>query len=240
MSLADLFNIVLYQPIFNLLVLLYVFLPGQDLGVAIIVLTFLVRLLLSPISRQGVLSQRKLAELQPKIKSLQEKFKNNKEEQGRAVMKLYKEAGVNPLSGCLPMLLQLPFLIAIYRVFWQGLHPEQFNLLYSFVPRPENIEPTFLGLVDLNSPAAFLAFLAGAVQYWQAKKTMPPNQPGQKKEKLDIQSIMQKQMLYFFPFFTIIILLRFPSALALYWLVSSLFSIVEHHLTHIKHAKGST
>ncbi len=231
MIFSDIFNIILYQPIFNALVFLYIFLPGQDLGLAIIVLTVLLKFLLSPISIQGLLNQKKLSELQPKIKVLQEKFKNNKEEQALAIMKLYKEEGINPLSGCLSIILPIPFLIAIYRVFWQGLHPEQFNLLYSFVPRPENFDSTFLGLIDLNSPSPILAVLAGVVQYLHSRQTLPPTSKiRSQKEKIDIQVLIKNQMLYFFPFLTIIILLQFPSAAALYWLVSVLLSIFEYNL----------
>ena len=97
------FNTILYRPLFNALLLLYEYLPGQDFGVAIIVLTCIIRLALYPSTLKSIKSQKALQEIQPKIKEIQTKFKHKKEEQGRAMMELYKKEKINPLSGCLPL-----------------------------------------------------------------------------------------------------------------------------------------
>ena len=109
------------QSILNLVVFLYNYLPGQDLALVIIGLTGLIKLLLYPLSKKSLESQKALQEIQPKIEELKEKFKDNKEMMGREMMEIYKQNKVNPLSSCLPLLLQLPFLIAVFHVFRDGL-----------------------------------------------------------------------------------------------------------------------
>jgi len=99
---TGLFNTILYRPLLNFLVLLYKYVPGHDFGIAIILLTVIVKLLLYPLGSKAIKSQKNLAEIQPKIKEIQEKYKDDKEKQTRALMEFYKEAKVNPFSGCLP------------------------------------------------------------------------------------------------------------------------------------------
>src|SRR3989344_4198941 len=113
---SNLFQEILYRPIFNLLAFLYDIIPGNDLGVAIIILTLFIKFVFLPLSLKVVRSQKEMQVIQPKIKEIQEKFKNNKQAQAQATMELYKEHNVNPLSGCFPLLVQLPILIAVYRV----------------------------------------------------------------------------------------------------------------------------
>ncbi len=120
MSIGNIFNLILYQPLLNFLILLYIYLPGHDFGVSVIVLTVVVKLILSPTSIKALRSQKKMAEIQPRLSEIQEKYKEDKEKQSRATMELYKEAKVNPFSGCFPLLIQLPILIALYQVFLGG------------------------------------------------------------------------------------------------------------------------
>ena len=119
---SQIFHAFIYQPIYNLLIFLYGIIPGHDLGVAIILLTLLVRFLLYPVAQKQIESQKKLQDLQPEIKKLQEKHKGDKEKQGRALMEFYKEKKVNPASGCLPLVIQIVFFIALYRAFIAGLN----------------------------------------------------------------------------------------------------------------------
>ncbi len=223
------FNVILYQPLFNALILLYDYIPGHDFGIAVIALTILIKFVLYPLGAKGIRSQKALSELQPKMKALQEKFKNNKEEQTKAVMELYKQEKINPLSGCLPLLVQLPILIALFQVFWRGFGEERLHFLYSFVPYPGQINTTFFGLVDLAEASIALALLTGVAQFIQTKM-ITPKQKTAKKGAPDFSSMMQKQMLYFFPVFTIFILWRLPSAVALYWLVTTLFTIGQQYI----------
>jgi len=108
-----LFTIIFYQPILNLLVWLYNIVPGHDIGIAIILLTIIVKIILLPLSKKMIESQKALQDLQPKIEEIKKQFPA-KEEQGKAMIKLYQENKINPLSSCLPLLIQLPFLIAVY------------------------------------------------------------------------------------------------------------------------------
>lgn len=231
-TLSNFFYIILYQPLFNLLVLLYNYIPGQDFGIAIIFLTLIIRVILFPVSVKAVHSQRSLQKLQPKILELQKKYKDDKEKQAKETLNLYKTEKINPFSGLLLALIQLPILIALYQVFWNGLKSNELSVLYGFVLNPGQINPLFIHLIDLSKPSIVFAILAGLVQYFQTKMLIPQNNPKKDKKdtEVDFAQIMQKQMLYFFPVFTVIILISLPSALGLYWTVSGLFSIVQQYL----------
>jgi len=231
------FNLILYQPLFNALIMLYDYIPGHDFGIAVIVLTVLIKFVLYPLGAQGIRSQKALSEIQPKIKEVQEKFKNDKEQQTKAVMELYKQEKVNPLSGCLPLLVQLPILIGLFQVFWRGFGEEQLIFLYNFVPYPGEINTVFLGIVNLASASAILAVITGILQFFQTKMMTPRPGSGQaaKKGSPDFSQMMQKQMLYFFPLFTVFILWRLPAAIALYWLTTTLFTIVQQYIMLRKH-----
>ncbi len=228
--LINIFNTILYRPLFNALILLYQYLPGHDFGVAIIVLTIIIRLLLYPSSVQSIKSQKVLKELQPKIREIQEKYKNDKEKQTKEIIELYKNKKINPFSGCLPLLFQLPVLIALYRVFWRGLQQGQLSNLYNFVSFSGSIDPTFLGVLNLTQPSIGLAVIAGVVQFFQAKMLAPQDKISKPKDRdAQFSGIIQKQMLYFFPAFTVLILCKFPSAIAVYWTVTALFSIAQQY-----------
>ena len=226
---SAIFNTIFYQPILNLLVYLYNVIPGHDIGAAIIVMTAVIKLILLPLSKLSINSQKAMQELQPKLDELKKKYANNKEELGKAMMQLYKEEKVNPFSSCLPLIIQLPFLWAVFQVFRDGLGGKSLELVYSFVGRPEIINPISLGFIDLSKPNIILAVLAGLAQFWQAKmmvtKRPEVKDPGAKDE--DLMAMMNKQMLYFMPILTVFIGLTFPGGLALYWLVTTLLTVAQ-------------
>ena len=239
-----LFSEFIYKPIYNLLVFIYNIIPGHDFGIAIIVVTVLIKLLLVPLSKKQIESQKKMQELQPKIKEVQEKYKKDKEKQSRAMMDLYKENKANPFSGCLPMVFQLIFLIAIYRVLFNiSKNGEMASGLYSFIYNPGIIKHMFLGFLDLSVPAnlhefsifnivrLLLVILAAIAQFFQTKMLMAKNLNSQKNNKdkkdPDFSQAMSQQMLYFAPIMTLLIGLKFPSGLALYWLVSTVFMLAQ-------------
>ena len=225
------FNTILYQPLLNALVFLYQYLPGQDFGVAVIVLTLIIRFALYPLMLTSIKSQKMLTELQPKIQEIQQRNKDNKEKQAQEMMKLYQEQKINPFGGCLPLLLQLPILFALYRVFWHGFEPKAMSLLYSFVPNPGVIDPNFLGFLNLSQPSLVLAVLAGIFQFIQTKMMAPKHKPSADKGQMsEITGAMQKQMIYFLPLFTVMILFRLPAAIGLYWIVTAIFSIGQQYL----------
>jgi YidC/Oxa1 family membrane protein insertase len=221
------FDEALYRPLLNILVLFYEYIPGRDFGIAIICLTILIKLIFYPLGSKAIKSQKALADLQPKVKEIQEKYKNDKAEQGQKLLELYKTEKINPLSGCLPVLIQLPVLIALYRVFWAGLNPDQLTKIYSFIPRPETINSLFLGFLDLSKPNIILAIIVGISQYLQIKLITPKN-IGAKKDG-DMSAQIQKQMMYFTPVMMFFILLSLPSALGIYLLTTTLFTIAQQY-----------
>jgi len=229
---GSLFNTILYQPLFNALIILYVFLPGHDFGLSIIILTAVIRIILFPLMAGSIRAQKVLSEIQPKLKEIQQKFKDDRERQMRETMALYRENKINPFGSLLPLLVQLPILFALYRVFWKGLNPGEMANLYGFVPNPGSIDPTFLGIVDLAQPSLILALLAGAAQFFQAKMmTKRQQKPVDKNDRgANISNMMSKQMLYFFPLFTVLILWKLPAAIGLYWITTSLFTILQQYL----------
>ncbi len=233
---GNIFNLILYQPLFNALVFLYAFLPGHDFGIAIIVLTAAIRLVLYPLMAQSIRSQKILNELQPKIQEIQKQYQNDKQKLAKATMELYQKEKFNPFGGCLPLLIQLPILIALYQVFWKGFQAEQLKFLYSFVPNIGAIDPMFLGLINLTQPNIVFAILAGVLQFVQSKMMMPQMKKQQQKndQMAQFSGAMQKQMIYLLPLFTVFILWKLPSAVGLYWLVTTLFSIVQQYLIYRK------
>ncbi|OHA63985.1 MAG: hypothetical protein A2940_00145 [Candidatus Wildermuthbacteria bacterium RIFCSPLOWO2_01_FULL_48_29] len=225
---VSLYHIFLQQPIFNALVFLAQTIPGKDFGVAVIVLTLLVRGVSYPLGAQGVRAQKKLAELQPKIKEIQEKYKNKREEQSKAMLELYRTAKVNPFSMFLPLLIQLPIFIVLYQTFSHGIQADQLSALYPFVAAPENIDPMFLNLVNLNERSYVFAFLAGVFQFAQFKQSSGAKPKRKKGEKPDMASLMQSQMTYIFPVVIVWIAASMPAAFALYWVSSTAFSLWQH------------
>ncbi|MDP3245241.1 MAG: YidC/Oxa1 family membrane protein insertase [bacterium] len=225
------YNLIFYQPIFNLLIFFYNIIPGHDVGVAIIVLTFLARLILFPFTLQSLRSQKAMQALQPKMNELKEKYKNEKDKLARATMELYKQEKVNPLSSCLPLLVQLPIFIALYQAMMAGLEGKNLEMLYGFVTRPETVNVIAFGFLNLSKPNFVLALLAGLAQFVQSKGliiTKQPKVPGAKDEAM--LSMMNKQMVYLMPIMTVVIGASFPGGLTLYWLVTNVLTLLQQKL----------
>lgn len=208
------------------------------MGLAIIIFTVIVRLLILPITNQTIKDQAKMAVIQPKIKEIQNKFKDQKEEQTRRVMELYKEHKTGPFSGCLLMLFQVFVFITLFRLFRSPLS-SSFHLLYSFVSSPSAIEPYFLGLVDLSKGNILFSVLVGVSQ-WLQTRLMPQSMPSQGSGggfASDFSKAMQFQMKYFLPVFIGFISYSLPSALALHWTISNFFAIVQQSVFKKKSVK---
>ena len=222
----SIFNEILFRPIFNLLIFLYNLVPGQDFGIAIILLTVLIKVVFMPLSLKTLRSQKQMQEIQPKLKELQEKHKDDKQAQAQATMQFYKENNINQLSGCLPLLIQLPILLAVYRVIINGFKPETLDLLYGFISKPETINTVTMGFLDLSLNNPILALITGGLQFIQMRKTTQKtsNKSG------DQAAMMTKQMAYFFPIMIIVIAWSLPAGLVLYWTTNTIFSIFEQTL----------
>lgn len=219
----ELYNTIIYEPILNLLVWLYNTIPGNDVGVVIILVTIVIRLILAPFMHKSLKSQRSMSALQPQIKELREKHKEDQQEQAKAMMALYKENNVSPFSSCLPLLIQLPILIALYQVFSKALKG---NLegLYTFVSNPGTLNPKLFGLVDLSQPNIIFAIFAGAVQFWQSWMISKWQTPGSADATTKALNV---QMLYILPLVSIFIAWKLPAGLPLYWIVTTLFAIAQ-------------
>ncbi|MFH1769544.1 MAG: YidC/Oxa1 family membrane protein insertase [Parcubacteria group bacterium] len=217
----------LFRPLFNLLVFIFNIIPGGDLGVAILLLTILIRLALSPLSVKALRSQREMTKLQPQLQELQKKHKGDKEKLGQETMKLYKENNANPFGGCLPLLIQFPIIIALYRVFIKGLLPETLDQLYSFVPNPGVMSPIAFGFLDLAVASGFLAVLVGVLQAINARNTLRHQKQDNPNAQQNQALKMSRQMLYFLPVMMVVISWRLPSGLVLYFAMTTIFSIFE-------------
>lgn len=214
-----------WRPLFNVLVWLYTVLPGHDLGVAVIVLTLLIRVALFPVLHKSQKTQKELARIQPELKRIQEQFKHNREQQTKAIMELYARERVSPFSGCLTLLIQLPILIALFSVFQKGLDAAGFVYLYSFISRPEIVNNISFGILDLAHPSIFLGVFAAISQYYQiqiSSSSLPP-QSGQ----TDFARAMQTQTKYIIPLVILFSSFQFPSVLTLYWTAFNIFGIVQ-------------
>lgn len=216
----------LTKPIFDLLMFLSKIVPGHDLGVVIILLTFIIRIVLFPLSRQSIRAQSKMALYKDQIKEIQAKHKT-KEEQSRELMKFYKEKKINPLSGCFPLVIQLLILIALYKVFIEILNSNDSSINY-----------IFLGFLDLSQKNVVLAVLAGISQIFASlllmKRTASIPQPASSEKAAAMQKNLSRQMAYFLPVFTVFIAMSLPAGLALYWVVSTTLGIFQDYYLYKK------
>lgn len=224
---STLFTEIIYRPLLNGLVFIYSVLPYSDIGLAIVVLTVVVRVLLHPTLIQTIRSQRALARLQPKLRDLQKKLKDDKEEQAKQTMALYKEHGVHPLSGCVPLLIQLPVLIGLYQVFWHGIASFNQSLIYAFIPAVHAFNPVAFGVLDLTHRHNYiLAATAGISQFLQAKFLPQPNASAG-GTGADFTKALQWQTMYGLPVIIAVIAWSLPAAVPFYWTVLNLLAIVQ-------------
>lgn len=224
----DFFTTIFYQPILNLLIFLYNVVPGSDLAIAIILLTAIIKLILYPLSKQSIEGQKSLQDIQPKIEEVKKKYANDRERMGKEMMQLYKDHKVNPLSSCLPLLLQLPFLIAVFHVFRNGFGEKTLEMVYPFISTPEVVN----SVIELSQPNWYLALLAGAAQFWQTKMMMiqKPEIQTQGSQDEGMAAMMSKQMMYFMPLITVFIGLTLPGGVALYILVVTVLTALQQKL----------
>ena len=225
------YNTIFYQPILNLLVWLHNAIPGSDFGWAIIALTLVIKIILWPLSGKFLKSQKALQTLQPKVDELRARYKDKKQELSKAMIELYRAEKINPFSSCLPLLIQFPFLIAIFQILRDGIQNGALAKLYPFVAAPTEVSTMFLGVFNLSSPSIPLAVIAGVSQFIQTKmliKKPQPKLPGAQDENM--AAMVNKQMTYFMPMITIVIGATLPGGLSLYWIINTLATIAQQML----------
>ena len=219
----DLLKTVFFDPIFNALIALYN--VTGDFGVAIILVTLAVRIAVGPFSAKAFKAQRRMQALQPELKKLQAKHKDDRETLAREMMAFYKKEGINPTSSCLPTLVQIPFLIVLFFAIKDVIAGKAFDHLYSFVPNPGTVDPSFFGALDLSTVGfepsnIILGVVTAAVMFWQSRMLMPKDveMPG-----------MNRQLMYLFPVLTLVFAITLPAALPLYWASSTIFTIAQQY-----------
>lgn len=237
---SSIFHTLVYDPLYNGFIALVDIIPTADVGIAIVILTVFVKIILFPLSKKAVRTQMVMKELEPELKKIKEKYKKNKQEQARKVMDLYKEKNINPLSGILIVFIQLPVVFALYWIFVRGGLPGiNLELLYSFVPQPESANMIFLGTIDMTGKSFVLALFAGITQYFHMNITMPKLTKRKENATLqeDFARSFQMQMKYIFPFLMFGIAYYISAAVALYLLTSNIFAIWQEHTIRSKYKK---
>ncbi len=233
-----LWNVVLYNPLYNLLILL-VGLFGGNAGLGILALTLVVKAILLPFTAKTIKSQIAMKAIEPKLQKIREEHSTDKQLQTKKTFELYKEHKVNPFTGCLLLLVQLPVIIALYQVVLGGfdIRPE---LLYGGINFPENISTMFLGL-DITKKSLILAILVAGLQFlqgWLAGKNMGPVAPTTGKSmQADLQKSMQMQMKYFLPVMVGFITYTLPAAIGLYWAANILVTIAQEYYLRNRYKK---
>lgn len=210
---GEIFNVVFYQPILSVLIFIYDKLTFHDLGLAIIILTILVRIIIFPLFYKSAKDQALMQRLQPHIKKIQSDHKNDKAKQAQELLALYRKHRFNPFSGIFILFLQLPIFIVLFKLFTKGLETPTFDSL------------VFLDLINLGQRSLIITFIAAFLQYLQGRLSIPKPAPVSQKSISSPLISSLGAMVYIGPIFTVIVLSGLPSALGLYWVISTLFSI---------------
>ncbi len=232
------YSTLIFNPLYNGLIGLIDLFPWMDAGIAVIVFTIIVRLILFPLSKKAIVTQVRMKEIQPEIDALRETMKSDREGQAMKMMQLYKDKKISPFSSFLVILIQLPIIFALYSIFINsGLPTVNQDLLYSFVSVPI-INMHFLGLVDMSQKSIILALIAAIAQYFQLHYSLAATAVSTGKGSSPQQDMMQnmtRTMKYIFPVMIFLFSFNVSSVIALYWTVSSLFTlgqelVVRRHL----------
>jgi len=258
-QIIDIFNLIFFAPVINLLVLIFqglsaLNIPGA-LGFSIISLTILIRVLVWPFMSQQIKATKKMADLKPHLDALKKKHKGDKQALASAQMALYKEHGVNPAGGCLPALIQIPVFIALYQAIINilpgaGGHLDKINSLLYFpqLKLPSALDPNFFGLNLGIKPSDFgkygillllVPIVTALLTFVQSKMTLPKpikhypsDSPKEGKEKEGLEESMgqvQSQMVYLMPVMIGYFAFSFPIGLAIYWNTYTILGIIQQY-----------
>ena len=222
------YSAVIYDPLYNSLIFLINTVPYADVGIAVVLLTIAVKLVLLPLAHIAIRSQIGMNSIKPQIEAIRDKYKKDKQEQARQTMSLYKEKNINPFAMLVPLIIQIPIIFGLYWVFFRGGLPEvNADLLYSFVSVPEMVNMQFLGLIDMGGKSIIFGLLAGISQYIYTKLSFPKLETKSKEQsfKNDLARSMHIQMRYVLPVVVGVISYTISAAIALYWTTSNIFSI---------------
>ncbi len=217
------FTTIVIQPLYNLLIFLVNLLPNHDLWIALVVMTILLKTILIPLFKKQVRDQLVMQHLSPKLKEIQEKFKDKRDLLAKETMALYGKYKVNPFVSILILIIQLPFLIGLYQIFFYEISSYQ-NLLYAGLSMPSPINNYFLG-VNLSQTNILFAVVAGLSQYVLGVFMFKKKTKEEEANEPEIMKAMNMQMKYFLPLVIGGVSVVTPSVIALYLIVTNLFGI---------------
>jgi YidC/Oxa1 family membrane protein insertase len=240
---TSIFHAVISEPLYNGLIFLMSLLPFFDAGVIIIIFTIIIKFILLPLSIKASRAQLQMKSTEKDLALIKERYKDNKEEQTKKTMEYYKEQGINPFASFFILLVQLPILIGLYRVFLKSGLPEiNSALLYSFISAPIAVNMMFLNLINISQKSLSLALIAGITTFIQMKLANPSSKDGDKSTGVqsDIAKAMSLQMKYFLPIFMAFIAYTISSAVALYLITSNIFAICQEYYIKKKYHKSVT
>lgn len=241
-----LYNLIVYKPLYNGLIFLMDVIPWVDAGIAIVIFTIIVKLILFPLSKKAVTTQLKMKKLEPELAELKRKYKDDKQLYATKTMEVYKTNNVNPFASIILIFIQLPIIFALYKVFLSGFDKINSDILYAFVSVPDFINTHFLGLIDITSKSLVLAILAGVSSFIQIKYSMPPapkavnkeNMTKEERFKHDLTRTMGMQMRYVLPVVAFFISWTISGAIAIYWTTSNIFTIAQELVIRRSVLKG--
>lgn len=238
----SLFRTLIYTPMLNALVAILIYTPGHYLGWAVILLTIIIRTLLLIPSQKGMRAQRRMQELQPKLEEIKKKHAGDQTRLAQETMLLWKTHKVSPFSSCLPLLIQMPILIALFYAINGGLSPDKDVLLYSFLPNfsLESINPHFLGLNLVEHSFVILPVIVAALQFLQIQ-LMSARSKGKNAPKLPAEvETANKMMKYVMPVMIAVFTAQLPSAVGLYWGVSTFYGILQQLVVNKEQPKAAS
>ena len=239
------FHTLFYEPIYNLLVVVLTIVPLHDIGAAIVVVTLIVKLLLLPLNLSALRTQYMMKKVEKEMNTIKELQKKNPQEASQKMMALYKREKINPFSSLFAMILQMPIIFALYRVFSKGLVADPLSL-YSFVHFPEKLHTYAFGLFDVTQKNLIIAILAGISSYFLARRqtqSMTTDLGAEESFQHQFMKSMKVQLLYVLPVIIVFSGAVLPSALALYWFISNWVSYAQDiymkkKLAHLKVGTG--
>ncbi len=237
------YTIFIFDPIINALIFFYSLF--NDMGIAIIIITIIIRLILFPLSKKALLTTQKIQEIYPKINQITKEFKHDRQRLNIEVMKIYKEANVNPILPFINLAVQITILIALYQALQVSQDPSKLlSHLYSITPHPQELNYIFLGFINLSLPNIYFAFIAAAATFWQLKISLAfsrsINQTDSlknKNEPLYIMQQMTRQLNIIMPFIIFFGAIKLSAALSLYWVISTLFTVGQEYYLKYQHSK---
>jgi len=234
---SNIYHLFIFDPLYNGLIFLFDVFPWMDAGIAVIVFTFIVRLILFPLSKKSIVAQVKMKELAPELEKIKKTI-SDKQLQATKTLELYRTKGINPFASIFLLFLQLPIIYALYHIFvLSGLPVVNAALLYSFVSEPI-INMDFLGLFDISSRSILLSLLAAVSQYFQLHFSLSANMSNDTPGSNPAQDVM-KYMKYVFPVMIFFISYKVSAVVAIYWTVTSLFTLGQELVvsSHLKNHK---